>query len=346
LANTSNATDSAFNFPVDLKPDCSVYAKSKEPKDRGKEVPGLDFSRVEFVIEFKSELDPFADDYSNTEPNTVEPDIAHNPFIGRSGPTRKNLGQIVAYATAVLGVQYRTHMFMVLIVKDNARLIRWDRSGALVTAKIPFNEEPDLFDFFTCYNVASPEARGHDSTVYTASTYDAINAKKTVPELAKAKSLLAVEHSGNRYIIGFPTPQIHIPVGRWTRPSIAFDVENGRRVLLKDSWRVLLGDIEPEGVIYERLVSKNVPNIPSLVSAGDVGPDEYHQSRTAKALGNSISDQPCWGNALTTHRHYRIVLGVVGTPLEEFKRSHQLVNGMFAALKGEMTILVATIRVT
>ena len=64
-----------------------------------------------------------------------------------------------------MGAQYRTHVFMVLIVKDYARLIQWDRSGVVVTESIKFNEQQHLYDFFICYNTARPNVRGHDPTV-------------------------------------------------------------------------------------------------------------------------------------------------------------------------------------
>jgi len=40
-------------------------------------------------------------------------------------------GQITAYATMLLGNQHRTHAFSVLVIQDYARLIRWDRGGAI-----------------------------------------------------------------------------------------------------------------------------------------------------------------------------------------------------------------------
>ena len=84
---------------------------------------------------FNSGSDPFVDNHSDSrEPKS-------NPFVRPPGPTRKDLGRLAAYATAVLSVQYRTHLLMVFIVKNYARLIRWDSSGALVTTKIPFNEK-------------------------------------------------------------------------------------------------------------------------------------------------------------------------------------------------------------
>src|SRR6266852_1555456 len=110
MANTANATDSdsAAGFPFDLKPDCSVYAK---PEGGGEEVLSTSLSRVEFVIEFKCASDPFVDDHSNSgEPDTGEPNTQHdvfNPFVCPPGPIRNYLGQLVAYATAVLSAQYR-----------------------------------------------------------------------------------------------------------------------------------------------------------------------------------------------------------------------------------------------
>ncbi|KAI0281640.1 hypothetical protein BGY98DRAFT_907096, partial [Russula aff. rugulosa BPL654] len=78
---------------------------------------------------------------------------------------RLNLGQITAHATSILSAQYRTHTYMVLVVGDHARLIRWDRGGAVVTKKFKWYEEPFLYDFFMRYDTADPETRGRDSTV-------------------------------------------------------------------------------------------------------------------------------------------------------------------------------------
>jgi hypothetical protein len=99
-------------------------------------------------------------------------------------------------------------------------------------------------------------------------------------DLADAKSLLAITipdpdqpQETSRYIICGPCAQPDIPVGRWTRASIAYDVRRKKRVLLKDSWRVLQDDIAPEGEVYAKLHQHDVPNIPYCSHAGDVGDD-------------------------------------------------------------------------
>jgi hypothetical protein len=90
---TSNATGSAECFTYGLKPDCAVYDVSKPG------VEGLDFSRIDSVIEFKCESDPFVDD-SNPENHSSDStdDQEFNPFLCPPGPRRDCLGQLVAYA--------------------------------------------------------------------------------------------------------------------------------------------------------------------------------------------------------------------------------------------------------
>jgi hypothetical protein len=302
IINTSNVTDKTLNkLPFDLKPDCSVYTNDKY---KGK---GLIFSLVDFIIEFKKGSDPFVDPESEPKsPENFNPEPAFskeelNPFVCPTSSRLCNLGQITAYATSILSAQYRTHMFMVFIVKNYARLLRWDRGGAVVTEPIYFNDQPHLFDFFIRYHIADREARGHDSTVKLPNNDEIILAKAVVPELAEAKSFLAIDISDRRYIIQGPELRQGIPVGRWTRVSFAYDIEENCRVLLKDSWRVLLPDIQPEGEIYRLLHRRQVPNIPRCVLASDVDDDTHHRSRTHEVIDKCKTPQPCWD--ITPHRH-------------------------------------------
>jgi hypothetical protein len=82
---------------------------------------------VDFVIEFKKPpyCDPFIDNPSigKLKPNS-ESGKTLNPFLFPNSSAREVLGQLTAYATAILSSQYRTHTFIVFIVKDYARLIR------------------------------------------------------------------------------------------------------------------------------------------------------------------------------------------------------------------------------
>jgi len=168
------------------------------------------------------------------------------------------LGQIISYATLLLSSQYCTHTFSVLIVKDHAWLIRWDRSGAIVTEPIKYNEDSSLFDFLVCYNNADRAMCGHDPTVNSPTENEERDAQM-LDNLAHAKFLLSITIQDpitlkqRRYIVSSPHSRPTIPAGRWTQMSIVYDVKPRGHVLVKDSWRVLLPDIRLEGVVYATL---------------------------------------------------------------------------------------------
>jgi hypothetical protein len=290
---------------------------------------GLDSSLAEFFIEFKGsrDQDPFIAD----KPSSTEDPLVLVPQT----PTSLVAGQITAYATLIMGAQYRTHTFLVLVVRDFARLLRWDRGGAVFTERIYYDEQPHLLDFLVRYNYADRKARGHDVTVRTATAEEQQQARTTVDELKPVERLLTVtiqdpaDPQPRLYVICAPSARPQIPVGRWTRTSIAFDCQNKERVFLKDSWRVLAGDIVPEGKIYTRLWVNLVPNIPRCLDSGDVGDKTYHTTRTHSFVADDLPIK------ITPHRHYRLVLDTVGRKLTCFKSSKEMVHAIHASLIGK-----------
>ena len=73
-------------------------------------------------------------------------------FLRNSKACADTIGQITSYATAQLGSQFQfcTCIYSVLIIKDYARLIQWDRTGAIVTDPIHYNDEDSLLLEFIC----------------------------------------------------------------------------------------------------------------------------------------------------------------------------------------------------
>lgn len=331
IFNTSHAQDTtSTKFSFTCQPDCSAYLG---PRDEP-------HSFIEFPIEFKtkSEQDPFVTALKMPDHDET---TTENPFLNTTTAGREVAGQITAYTSFILGSQYRTHMFLVLIFKKFARLIRWDRGGAVVTERIKYDTQPHLFDFFIRYDNTNRAIRGHDTTV-AFSTLEEDRAARKLEDFAEAKSrLLTVTipdphqpRELHRYVICAPCARPDIPAGRWTRVSIAYDVRRKKRVLLKDSWRVLLDDILPEGDVYTMLHQKSVPNVPHCWPFGDVGDDTYHTSRTHEFVG--ICGEPL-SRRFMPHRHHRLVLHTIGRKLQDFNRSWEMVNAVHAALLGELT---------
>jgi hypothetical protein len=302
-----------------LKPDISAYRKDA-PSRRG-----TDFSLIEVHVEVK--MSPGDDPFDDRDPTGFE------PIRDQARDTRN---QIISYAVAQLAMQFRTHIFSVIIIKDRARLIRWDRVGAIVTASFPYcSSDSRLVEFFRRYNLLDSAIRGVDESVETPLESEAMRAR----EILRLKSdiplvKLAVpgpKDKDMRYYIG-PMPKIlrHVsPTGRCTRTFVAYDLQTEERVFVKDTWRIDLPDMETEGEIYKELKQAEVSHIASSVHAADL--PNHH------TLTEAYVDKP-WArpipNYLRPHQHYRLVLGVVARPLTSFKSSWELVTAMGDALQG------------
>ena len=144
--NTSNTKMTTFSNNI-IKPDITYYNSSPS-------VEKADVESAELMIEakFNDEDDPFK--------------VVPTPkgFMRDSDRARQTLGQVACYATAHLAAQFRTHTFSILLFRETARLMRWDRAGVIVTERIPL-DNPALKQFFWRFNNSDATGRGYDSTV-------------------------------------------------------------------------------------------------------------------------------------------------------------------------------------
>ena len=121
-----------------------------------------DVAHVEIIIKFKWHMgnDPFCDRYPISNDLVQQYSFIRNIMTGVD-----TAGQITAYTAAQLGSQFCTCVYSVLIVKSWARLIRWDRAGAIVTLPIHYNDSNELVKFFHQFHKAPPKLCGVDTTI-------------------------------------------------------------------------------------------------------------------------------------------------------------------------------------
>ena len=133
--NSSGQSKLIFN----IKPDVCVY--TKESRCRGL----TDVAHVEIIIKFKWHTgdDPFCDLYPIGNDPVQQYSFIHNTVTGVD-----TAGQITAYAAAQLGSQFCTCVYSILIIKSWVRLIRWDRTGTIITSPIHYNDSDELVEFF------------------------------------------------------------------------------------------------------------------------------------------------------------------------------------------------------
>jgi hypothetical protein len=116
--------------------------------------------------------------------------------------------------------------------------MRWDRSGIIVTDRIKYNTEPELVEFFERYNAAPPEVRGSDKFVGQPSDAEISAARGMYPNFNLSLLAVEIQNEGlherpKRYIINSPVARPSLPIGRFTRTSIAYDVQRKKLVFMK-----------------------------------------------------------------------------------------------------------------
>ncbi|KAH9933263.1 hypothetical protein B0H21DRAFT_835281 [Amylocystis lapponica] len=128
-------------------------------------------------------------------------DVADDPFDDSSAEfeatsekRQKNRGQIISYASEVLLRQHRCFHFTIVIFGVYARIIRWDRSGAIVTEKFNYKAQPRyLCRFLWRFCQLSPEKQGLDLTaVRIEEGSDEWNLMDTIAA-TKSDELIALE---------------------------------------------------------------------------------------------------------------------------------------------------------
>ena len=156
-------------------------------KGRGKKNTGH-FGFMEFFIEVKGrESDDVFQDPA------AEADRSKHEFIPnrKDRRTRQTLGQITSYAAELCARQHRSHCFSISICAYYARLIRWDRAGAIVSERFNFVRNPEwLCSFFWRYSRASDLQRGFDLTIVKASKEEEDTFKRVVEAHVKEQRQL------------------------------------------------------------------------------------------------------------------------------------------------------------
>ncbi|KAI0740066.1 hypothetical protein C8Q76DRAFT_665743 [Earliella scabrosa] len=115
------------------KPDAAFYRDANAPSD-GKPHWGSQLMPVEFKRKSTTNLDPYDDDAKSDRVVPAESD-----------ERKKVNGQNITYVECLMAVQHRLAVFMLFVIGRRFRLIRWDRSGSIVTRAVDYYVEWELF---------------------------------------------------------------------------------------------------------------------------------------------------------------------------------------------------------
>ncbi|KAI0927318.1 hypothetical protein AcV5_007876 [Taiwanofungus camphoratus] len=297
------------------KVDAGLYADADAPHD-GRPHWASQRMWVEWKRE-KQTHDPFDDNRSE--------------FEAMSQQRQRVRGQIISYAAKVFAHQHRKFLFTIIILRDCARILFWDRSGAAVTEKFNYRQQPEkLGEFLWRFSRLSPEQQGYDPTasmvVEGTEDYELMNrmasntmessdyireyfqnsldgewtrwklsVEEEIPSSETSTSTGTVKRC-RHFLVGKPHFLASGVAGRGTRGYVAIDVETKKFVFLKDAWRVDLPGIQKEGDVVRTLNEKEVEHVPTLVCHGDIGSQctvvqDLWEPANVSAAPGLVSDQ-------------------------------------------------------
>ncbi|KAJ8470015.1 hypothetical protein ONZ51_g8612 [Trametes cubensis] len=340
--DTSEHPDTGGNYA--LKPDVLCYASEHVPRVRVNDSHSrADMGFASFFIEIKRE--PLQDFFQDPPAHWGSSRGAQLLKLGDAKwDTLQYFGQNIAYAAELCVRQYRHCCFSISVSGCWARLMRWDRSGLVVTRTFDLHHEPEILcEFLWRYAHMSEAERGMDLSVEVASEAEETKFRDSIREHValqlelhdrrlepavlehyqpKAVSAICIPdaetHEPRRYLVSRPLTAPLSIVGRASRTYWAVDAETGRVVSLKDSWRVLTDRAEQEGTVVDALTRSGVANVPNVLSHGDVfSISDDHNSRQLTRTQEFVAahwacDLGVDQSSILRYSHYRLVLSIAG----------------------------------
>ncbi|KAI0347560.1 hypothetical protein BDW22DRAFT_1307326, partial [Trametopsis cervina] len=252
---------------------------------------------------------------------------------------------MVQFATQVIHWQHRTHFYMICLTRRHARLLRWDRAGALVSGPIDLLEHPEqLLNFIHRFAQMSPAERGRDPTAIlvqkNSREFRRFRDFKPASEWAKEchkkifadttnfpiyKPVISTADTGTSsvvqhgYLVGKAMTRAASLTGRATRGFAAYDERRRRLVFFKDFWRPNSQKIRRELDTYALLNGQGVQNIATAIAGGDVSYNNDPQRTLTQAYSKSK-------NVPSERVYARLVLLELAHPLKNYFCSYELVS--------------------
>ena len=287
LSQDKSASKKKKKDETPLKIDAALYKTEELPKD-GR--PHWETARL--LIEFKrggGQYDPF-DDKKGDGASETRTDVR---------------GQITTYVANAFSCQHRVAMFFLLVNGNQLRVTRWDRSGTVFTESFKYTQQRErLRNVLKSFSGLTDGQQGFDTTAFLlkpgdveyelmdrlqmdSDGTDISETEGTVVEEARehytfgfvrkafADSLkngapryclsVPTETEVRRFLVGKATFVAPGMTGRGTRGYVAWDVDRGRFVFLKDAWRPHYENVSTEGRVLRDLRSAGVKNTPTCV---------------------------------------------------------------------------------
>ncbi|KDQ29963.1 hypothetical protein PLEOSDRAFT_165648 [Pleurotus ostreatus PC15] len=330
--------------------------EEEEDERVGSAEPYIAASPTDLVDADEGEAHPEVMD--DTKPTAAE----KYPFENDTKQGRSTRGQIASYAGVTMAMQFRSHLFSVLVCGRYARFIRWDRSCAIVTRRFDYTTHPlIIFDFYKRFAQLDDIQRGLYPNLRALSRPAGMKAVEMMRKYAtsyftgehadfykkesdpKQLPLLSLVFGEDTYVVPAPCfdGAMYSPFGRCTRNravvllkerKIAKEAkdgtcgEDGEILYLKEYWREESTFTKKESEVYKILEAAKVTFVAKMHAGGDLMAGD----EAIATIGHEWKLKP-WVQKPSKLRirhlvaHF-IVLSTLGRNLATFKTARQLVT--------------------
>ncbi|EED83670.1 predicted protein [Postia placenta Mad-698-R] len=152
-----------------------------DAEERKKYLARTAWGWASLIVEFKA---------ANSDGHPFSTSVSPDKWLPNTELSAETRGQIADYAATVLRYQPRCFCFMIVISGCSARLLRWDRCGAIVSEPFDFVEDPELLmTFLYKYGRMSQAQRGYDPTVQEATPAEIKTMKDWKKKAVKTKRM-------------------------------------------------------------------------------------------------------------------------------------------------------------
>ncbi|KAI0089876.1 hypothetical protein BDY19DRAFT_992828 [Irpex rosettiformis] len=352
LLDTSSTKDSVTK----IKPDVGIFASDIDASV----LKSQTLSLMDIFVEIKPLKHQDAFHSTMNDGATVENERIQS-FLGTTDRSIKHRGQQIEYASQIMALQHRIHLFSVSIIGHYARLVRWDRAGACVSERFDYHDGSNnwIGEFLFRYANATPEERGFDPNVQRATAKEVAALAKAVdahlgkfdysphqrPELKKttdpsypAYKIRVKDQSSDKvseYIICRPFFEVSSLCSRATRGYLALPVRNRTKlVFFKDTWRTDIEGMLSEAEVYAILRENKelLPLLPVVLACGDalLSDGQVQCTKTQDCVeGTQWVHHTAWLRKLIRHR----VIQELAFPLHMVRNSKQLLEAIRNILK-------------
>ncbi|PCH38319.1 hypothetical protein WOLCODRAFT_136166 [Wolfiporia cocos MD-104 SS10] len=361
---------------VTSRPDLSIYPTlphvlesitltKKDTKDKktadGARGPYIARTRWPFLastVEVKSKASESAFIFNPQNPEE---------FLRRTDDGLKALGQLVEHPMLMFARQHLTYVFSVSTFQQYARIVRWDRSGAIATDAFDFcgQNSYKLLDFFFRLGCMSDEQRGYDPTAVLASDTELVQLEQARGAFSAVQRRLYDEMmaEGRRPIYKITVraedlipPERLRPAGgasQTTSSSVVSPPNAGQGIRsflvgkerfasgsavgrgtkgyvafdLLERRFVFLKDSWRTGARAEHTVYESLWRANVTHIATPISGGDVYSGNVAQKTSN----HEC-GEGFPIRTHYRLIVREVGRPLEDYKDAAYLVKYIYDAM--------------